>query len=74
MNLEKGDTGVITFGDKSTAKVVVENVRTYPSTGMPADVFFKYQEGETNKKLTHPDFGERFPLPEEIIALVFKKD
>jgi len=74
MELKQGDKGVITFGDETKAKVEVTRVQTYPSSGMPADTFFKYQEGETNKQIKHPNFGDEFPLPEFLIGQVFTKD
>ena len=74
MEFTKGDKGTITFGDNTTAKVEVTNVQEYPNLGAPADVFFKYQEGETNKKIKHPVLGEVFPLPELLACQVFTKD
>jgi len=74
MELKKGDKGTITFGDDTKAKVEVTNVQTYPNLGAPDDVFFKYQEGETNKKVKHPILGEVFPLPQFIVDQVFVKD
>lgn len=74
MDLKKGDKGTITFGDNTTAKVEVTNVQTYPNLGAPADVFFKYQEGETNKQIVHPDLEDTFPLPEFLVNQVFAKD
>ena len=74
MEFTKGDKGIITFGDGSTAKVEVTNVQEYPNLGAPADVFFKYQEGETNKQVTHPVLGETFPLPMFLVEQVFTKD
>lgn len=71
---KKGDTGTITFGNGTTSKVVITSVQTYPSSGMPADIFFTYQESETNRPLKHPDFGDSFPLPEGLADQVFTKD
>jgi hypothetical protein len=74
MNLKEGDTGVITFGDNTTAKVKVVEVVDYHASGMPTDIFFTYAENETNKKIKHPTLGEKFPLPIGIVNLVFVKD
>ena len=74
MELKAGDTGIITFGDNTTAKVKVEEVQTYPSSGMPSDVFFSYQKGETNQQLKHPDTEDMFPLPQFLVEQVFTKD
>jgi hypothetical protein len=74
MNLKQGDTGVITFGDNTTAKVKVEKVQDYPSAGLPSDYFFSYQEGETNRQIVHPDIKDMFPLPEFLVEKVFTKD
>lgn len=69
-----GDTGVITFGDGSVAKVRIENIKEYPLVGMSTDVFFTYLEGEVNTKIKHPLFGNTFPLPSELVVQVFVKD
>ena len=74
MELKEGDTGIITFGDGTTAKVKLEKIQKYPSSGMPNDYFFTYQKGEVNKQIKHPEFGEEFPLPEFLVQQVFTKD
>lgn len=73
-NVQKGDTGIITYGDKTIAKVRIHDIRTYPATGMPADVLFTYLEGETNKKIVHPTMGEVFPIPESVVHKIFTPD
>jgi len=66
--MESGDLGTLTFGDNSTARVEFVSKQTYPATGMPSDYWLKYAEGETNRKLVHPDFGTS-PLIESEILL-----
>jgi hypothetical protein len=72
--MEKGDRGIMTWKDDTTSKVFISEVKTYPSSGMPNDYFFEYDENETHRPLKHPTFGEKFPLPEAIAEMVFKKD
>lgn len=74
MNLNINDTGIITFGVGDTSKVKVVDVQTYPSTGLPTDYWFWYLDDETNRPLVHPDFDEKFPLPEGLMEMVFTKD
>ena len=73
MDLKQGDTGIITFGDNTKAKVKVTKIQTYPSSGMPPDIFFSYQDGETNQQITHPNFKDMFPIPHAFLE-VFTKD
>lgn len=76
----KDQTGTITFGDKTTSKVVITSVVTYPASGMPNDIVFKYQENETHRPLTNPaliQLGHEegtFNLPEGLADMVFKAD
>lgn len=82
MRVKVGDTGIITFGDETTSRVVISKIHTYPATGMPADIVLTYLDDETHRPLVHPDFIEHidgrkvesFPLPEEIFEQVFLKD
>lgn len=69
--MEKGATGTITFGDNSTAKVKLVERQTYPASGMPTDYWLEYAEGETNKKLVHPDFGTSSLIKSEILLPEF---
>jgi hypothetical protein len=68
LDLKEGNKGKLIFGDKSTAKVVIKRIKTYPATGMSPDIFFAYQDGETNKQLIHPTMKDEFPLPYNILV------
>ena len=72
--MKKGTKGTITYGDGKTSRVELEQILTYPSTGMPADYVFKYQEDETHRPLVHEMFDGSFPLPEGLVSMVFKED
>jgi len=80
MELKTGDTGVITFGNGTTARVRISKIQTY--SYLPTDYILTYEDGETNRPLIHPDFVEyeenkkieSFPLPEGLLEQVFTKD
>ena len=72
--MKEGTKGTLTFGDGTTSRVELERILTYPSSGMPADYLFKYQEGETHRPLIHEHFNGSFPLPEMIASMYFKED
>jgi hypothetical protein len=72
--MKEGTKGTLTFGDGKTARVELERILTYPSTGMPSDYLFKYEEGETHRPLVHEKFNGSFPLPEMIVSMYFKED
>ena len=72
--MKEGTTGTLTFGDGTTARVELEKILTYTSSGMPPDYLFKYEEGETNRPLIHEKFNGSFPLPEIIVSMYFKED
>jgi hypothetical protein len=74
MELNIGDTGVITFSEDSKAKVQVVDKTTYPSTGLPPNYWFWYLDDETNRPLVHPDYEDKFPLPEGLVNRVFTKN
>ena len=69
--MNAGDLGTITFGDNSTARVKFIEEKTYPATGMPSDYWLEYAEGETNRKLVHPDFGTKDFIKSEILLPEF---
>ncbi len=78
MDLNIKDTGTITFGDNSTSKVELIDIKTYSS--LPSDYVFKYKKEETHRPLTNPalvtlGYEEGlFNLPEMLVNMVFKKD
>lgn len=74
MNLQVNDTGTLLFGDNTTAKVKIVKVEESRSGMFPTDYWFWYLDDETNRKITHPDFSEMFPLPEGLVKSVFVKD
>lgn len=80
MNLEVNDTGILTFGDNTTARVKVVSVDHSRSGMFPTDYWFEYEEGETNKQIVHPDLGKldliksSVVLPEGLVRMVFTKD
>jgi len=51
----EGDTGIITFGNGSTARVRITKVSTY--SFMPTDYILTYEDDETNRPLVHPDLS-----------------
>lgn len=77
MNISKGDTGILTFGNNSTSKVKCIEVDNYSS--LPKDYWFEYEEDENNRPLVHPEFGKSdlikssILLPEFIASVSFKK-
>lgn len=80
MNLNQNDTGVLKFGDNSTARVKVVSIDYSPSGFLSTDYWFEYEEGETNRQIIHPDLGKTpiikssIVLPEKLVELVFVKD
>lgn len=72
--MEKGNTGFITYGEGETTKVEIVEIITYPATGMPGDILFKYADGETKRPLDNPINGADFPLPASLAEMVFTKD
>ena len=72
--MKEGTKGTLTFGDGTTARVEFEKILTYPSSGMPSDYLFKYEEGENHRPLIHEKFNGSFPLPEIIASMYFKED
>ena len=80
MNLNQNDTGVLKFGDNSTARVKVVSIDYSPSGFLSTDYWFEYEEGETNRQIVHPDLGKTpiikssIVLPEKLVELVFVKD
>ena len=70
--MKEGTKGTLTFGDGTTSRVELERILTYPSSGMPSDYLFKYEEGETHRPLIHEK--DLFPLPEMIVSMYFKED
>jgi len=72
--MKEGTTGTLTFGDGTTARVELEKILTYPSSSMPSDYLFKYEEGETNRPLSHEKFNGSFSLPKIIASMYFKED
>lgn len=80
MNLNQNDTGILKFGDNTTARVRVVSVDHSRSGMFPTDYWFEYEKGETNKQIVHPDFGKSpiikssVVLPEGLVAMVFTKD
>jgi hypothetical protein len=77
---KENQTGIITFGDKTTSKVIISKIITCSSSGMPNDIVFKYQDNETHRPLTNPvlvKLGHEegtFNLPEGLADMVFKAD
>lgn len=69
--MDIGTKGYLTFKDGSTAKVIIVDIRTYPASGMPSDYFLSYQDGETNRPITHDQFEDRFLLPEMLMREIF---
>ena len=61
--------------DSGKATVKLKEIKSYPSTGMPSDYLFEYQEGSI-KPIVHPDgenlFGSNdiFPIPEGMIPMI----
>jgi hypothetical protein len=80
MDLNVNDTCTITFGDDTTARLRVVSVDPSRSGMFPTDYWFEYLEGETNKKIVHPEFGKssfiksELVLPETLVAKVITKD
>ena len=72
--MKEGATGTLTFGDGTKSRVKLEQIMTYPSSGMPSDYLFSYEEGETHRPLTHDTLTPLFPLPEMIVLMYFKED
>lgn len=74
----RGKTGTITWGDKSTSKVIVKEVETY--SWLPTDYWLDYSPDETNKPVIHPDWGVKkiikapILLPEALFFRMFKAD
>lgn len=72
--------GVVTFGDKTTSRVKIIHIDTYPASGMPNDLVFQYLEEETHRPLVNhvlEQFGHpkgSFNLPEGLADMVFKID
>jgi hypothetical protein len=60
-----GQNCTLKFGDNSSANVELVSIDTY--SFMPSDYWFKYQEGESNKQLVHPDFGKEDYIKSEIL-------
>lgn len=66
--MKEGQEGIITFGDKSTAKVrLVKN----EVTSIINNYWLEYVEGETNKQLVHPDYGKKDIILSEILLPEF---
>jgi hypothetical protein len=80
MNLNQNDTGILKFGDNTTARVKVVSVEHSRSGMFPTDYWFEYEDGETNRQIIHPDLGSldiiksSIVLPEGLVAMVFIKD
>jgi hypothetical protein len=80
MNLNQNDTGILKFGDNTTARVKVVSVEHSRSGMFPTNYWFEYEEGETNRKIVHPDLGKipiiksSVVLPEGLVTMVFTKD
>ena len=78
MILQVGQTGTMNWQDGTSSRVRVVDKDTY--THMPTDYWFEYEEGETNKQLVHPDFGNstlikaEILLPEGLIDYIFTPD
>lgn len=65
----EGKTGILTFGDGTTAKIEVVKKQTYNT--MPSDYWLKYAEGETNKQIIHSDYGKKEGIESEILLPSF---
>lgn len=65
----EGKTGILTFGDNTLAKIKVVKKQTYSS--MPNDYWLEYQEGETNRQIVHPDYGNSPHIISEILLPEF---
>ena len=72
--MEKGATGIITYGDKQISRVEIIEIISYPVTGMHSDVIFKYDNEETYRPLNNPVNDGDFPLPKGLAEQVFTKD
>ena len=67
MNLQIGEVVSLNFADNSIAKVRLVEIE-YSRSGMfPDDYWFEYIEGETNKKIVHPDFKKSPLIKSEIL-------
>jgi hypothetical protein len=61
--------------DSGKAIVKLKDIQTYPSTGMPSDYLFEYQEGSI-KPIVHESaealFGSKdiFPIPVAMIPVI----
>ena len=64
-----GQSCTLKFGDNTSANIELVSIDT-------RDYWFKYQDGETNRKLVHPDFGKsdyikaEILLPEGVVKLI----
>lgn len=72
-------TGIITFGDKTTSRVRISRIQTYRS--LPSDIIFSYLDEETHRPLINKvletnfnDEKDSFNLPEGLAHIVFKLD
>jgi hypothetical protein len=80
MNLNQNDTGILKFGDNTTARVKVVSVDHSRSGMFPTNYWFEYEDGETNRQIVHPDLGKidliksSILLPEGLVTMVFIKD
>lgn len=70
--MEKNTSGIITYGDNKTSRVVLTDIINHPASGMPSDYVFKYAENETYKPLINSVCGGDFILPNTLAELVFK--
>ena len=74
----EGKTGIITWGDKTTSKVIVKKIQYY--SYIPNDYWLDYAEDETHRPLIHPDYGKvdeiiaPILLPEELFYRVFESN
>lgn len=69
-----GQSCTLKFGDGTSANIELVSIDTH--SFLPSDYWFKYQDGETNRKLVHPDFGKadyikaEILLPEGLVKLI----
>lgn len=73
MEFNKGDQGIVTFGNGSKSRVKVWDKIDYPSTGMCPDVIFRYEDEETHRPVVHPHIPQCFVLPIILAEEVFAK-
>jgi hypothetical protein len=76
--MKVGQNCTLKYGDNTSAKIELVAIDTYSS--MPSDYWFRYKDGETNKKLVHPDFGKEdyikaeILLPEGLVRMIITED